>query len=139
MQQGIIQEMVGKKNGKEKYLVFMQDLESALTYCLRQEVAIHQDIGGESLKALQHFVRILAKFFPGREEVSRFLRKLSSWLDSVQDITSYHWSHQMETLQTVDSFLPENIHWVSCQGSQTYFRGYPCGMWTLFHTITVKG
>lgn len=39
----------------------MQDLESALTYCLRQEVAIHQDIGGESLKALQHFVRILAK------------------------------------------------------------------------------
>lgn len=39
----------------------MQDLESVLTYCLRQEVAIHQDIGGESLEALQHFVRILAK------------------------------------------------------------------------------
>lgn len=44
-----------------RYEVHMQDLESALTYCLRQEVAIHQDINGESLKALQHFVRILAK------------------------------------------------------------------------------
>ncbi|XP_061170237.1 sulfhydryl oxidase 1-like [Saccostrea echinata] len=133
-----VQDMAIKEKNPEKYAVHMQDLESALTYCLRHEVAIHKDIQGEDLKALQHFVRILAKYFPGREEVSSFLRKLSSWLDGVPDITSYHWSHMIESLQTVDSFLPESVLWVSCQGSQTYFRGYPCGMWTLFHTLTVN-
>ncbi|XP_056013326.1 sulfhydryl oxidase 1-like isoform X2 [Ostrea edulis] len=133
-----VKDIVVREKGQKQYVVHMQDLESALTYCFRQEVAIHQDIEGEDLKSLQHFVRILAKYYPGREEVSSFLRKLSSWVDGVQDITSYHWSHRIESLQTVDSFLPESVHWVSCHGSQTHFRGYPCGMWTLFHTLTVN-
>ena len=26
---------------------------------------------------------------------------------------------------------------MSCKGSQNYFRGYPCGLWSLMHTVTV--
>lgn len=40
-------------------------------------------------------------------------------------------------LQTVDDYLPDKIEWVGCAGSEPRFRGYPCGMWTLFHTLTV--
>ncbi|KAG7261490.1 hypothetical protein CRUP_002961, partial [Coryphaenoides rupestris] len=28
--------------------------------------------------------------------------------------------------------------WVGCQGSKPHFRRYPCGMWTLFHVLTVQ-
>uniref|UniRef100_A0A8L0DTA9 Sulfhydryl oxidase n=1 Tax=Oncorhynchus mykiss TaxID=8022 RepID=A0A8L0DTA9_ONCMY len=34
--------------------------------------------------------------------------------------------------------LPEGVRWVGCQGSKPHFRRYPCGMWTLFHVLTVQ-
>ncbi|XP_009945413.1 PREDICTED: sulfhydryl oxidase 1-like, partial [Leptosomus discolor] len=34
--------------------------------------------------------------------------------------------------------LPTNVTWVGCQGSEPHFRGYPCGLWTIFHLLTVQ-
>lgn len=36
------------------------------------------------------------------------------------------------------AMLPTNVTWVGCQGSERHFRGYPCGLWTLFHLLTVQ-
>ena len=42
-------------------VVFMQDLESALSYSFRQEIAIHKSIEGESLQALKDLIKVLTK------------------------------------------------------------------------------
>lgn len=34
--------------------------------------------------------------------------------------------------------LPTNVTWVGCEGSERQFRGYPCGLWTIFHLLTVQ-
>lgn len=34
--------------------------------------------------------------------------------------------------------LPKKAKWVGCAGSEPHYRGYPCGLWTLFHTLTVN-
>ncbi|XP_053380728.1 sulfhydryl oxidase 2-like isoform X2 [Mercenaria mercenaria] len=118
--------------------VYMKDLESTLHYSLRQEIAICRDIGGEKLKALKQFMSVLAKYFPGREEVSDYLFKVSAWLRSAgSDITGDQWITALDDKQSMEEFLPERIEWVGCAGSEARFRGYPCGMWTLFHTLTV--
>lgn len=39
--------------------------------------------------------------------------------------------------QDKEAFLPYQVRWVGCQGSHPRYRGYPCSMWTLFHTLTV--
>lgn len=31
-----------------------------------------------------------------------------------------------------------NSTWQSCKGSTPLFRGYSCGLWTTFHTLTVQ-
>ena len=41
--------------------VYMQDLESTLSYSFHQEIAIHKNIEGDSLDALKQFLRILVK------------------------------------------------------------------------------
>ena len=41
--------------------VYMQDLESTLSYSFHQEIAIHKNIEGESLDALKQFLRTLVK------------------------------------------------------------------------------
>lgn len=33
--------------------------------------------------------------------------------------------------------LPVEPHWISCVGSKPKYRGYPCGLWTLLHTVTI--
>ncbi|KAK3088144.1 hypothetical protein FSP39_015352 [Pinctada imbricata] len=122
-----------------KQAVYMQDLESTLTYCFRQEIAIHREIQGDKLSALRQFLKILLKYFPGREEVTKFLLNVNRWLkDASWDLSGIHWVHNIDSLQSVDAFLPETIKWIGCHGSKPQFRGYPCGMWTLFHTLTVS-
>ena len=34
--------------------------------------------------------------------------------------------------------LPKKAKWVGCAGSEEHYRGYPCSLWTLFHTLTVN-
>ena len=33
--------------------------------------------------------------------------------------------------------LPTEPHWVSCAGSTPKYRGYPCGLWMLLHTVVI--
>nr|XP_055023808.1 sulfhydryl oxidase 1 [Misgurnus anguillicaudatus] len=124
-----------------KTRVYMSDLESALHYSLRVEVAAHVSISGDDLIALKKFVNVLAKYFPGRPSVKSALKTANSWLQE-QKGTKIEYSDFREVLdnvvQTSDAVLPEGVRWVGCQGSQARYRGYPCSMWTLFHVLTVQ-
>lgn len=56
--------------------VHMLDLESALHYSLRQEVAICKTIEGQKLDALRNFITTLAKvinFLPSRNISTSFI------------------------------------------------------------------
>lgn len=33
--------------------------------------------------------------------------------------------------------LPAEPRWVACTGSDPKYRGYPCGLWTLLHIVTI--
>ena len=35
-------------------------------------------------------------------------------------------------------FLATPDDWVSCKGSEPQFRGYPCSLWQLFHSMMVN-
>ncbi|XP_076436162.1 sulfhydryl oxidase 2-like [Babylonia areolata] len=118
--------------------VYMQDLESTLTYALRQEVTAHHNLHGERLDALKQFVSLLAKYYPGRGPVKRLLVKADVYLGSVDYLTGDAWLSAFNSLQDQDAFLPTDLHWVRCQGSRPGYRGYPCGMWTLFHVLSVS-
>ncbi|XP_076009114.1 sulfhydryl oxidase 1 [Genypterus blacodes] len=123
--------------------VYMADLESTLHYSLRVELAAHPVIRAEGLVALKNYISVLAKFFPGRPVIMNLLRSVDSWL---QNQTGSELSHAAlrevvdnnNSAQSPDAALPEGVKWVGCQGSKPYFRQYPCGMWTLFHVLTVQ-
>lgn len=40
---------------------------------------------------------------------------------------------------TPNSYLPSNqVRYHYCEGSSPRYRGYPCALWLLFHTLTVS-
>ena len=42
-------------------------------------------------------------------------------------------------VKTSKAYLPdEHKEYQHCSGSTPQFRGYPCGLWLIFHTLTVS-
>lgn len=123
-----------------KSSVYMADLESALHYSLRVELAAQTVIRGEALISLKKYISVLAKYFPGRPVVINLLQSLNSWLQNQTGNEVFYQAFEEildNSAQAPDTALPEGVRWVGCQGSQPHFRRYPCGMWTLFHVLTV--
>lgn len=118
--------------------VYMQDLEAGLHYSLWVEVGSHRNIGGPALTALKDYVDMLAKYFPGSPNVRAFLQKADSWLKRRRgSISGTIWRRKFERLKSETAYIPSTMRWQSCAGSQAPFRGYPCALWTIFHTLTV--
>ncbi len=46
---------------------------------------------------------------------------------------------KLADINTPNSYLPNNqIRYEYCTGSLPHYRGYPCAVWLLFHTLTVS-
>ncbi|KAM4615977.1 sulfhydryl oxidase 2 [Polymixia lowei] len=121
--------------------VYMADLESALHYLLRVELATHNTLQGEELKIFKDFVTIVAKLFPGRRCVLRVMETLLDWLVNLP-VERVPYQAVLDLLDNkmriTGLFLGAELRWVGCQGSRAGLRGYPCALWTLFHILTVQ-
>jgi thiol oxidase len=46
---------------------------------------------------------------------------------------------ELADVNTENSYLPTNLaEYKYCMGSSPQYRGYPCALWLLFHTLTVS-
>ncbi|KAH1166435.1 hypothetical protein KIL84_015607 [Mauremys mutica] len=130
------------RRAADRSKVYMADLESALHYALRVEVARFSVLTGERVRALKDFVAVLAKYFPGRPFVRNFLRSVDRWLRNVRESSIPYSALELVLTNRKEGQAPavlsNNVTWVGCQGSEPHFRGYPCSLWTLFHLLTVQ-
>ncbi|MED6253049.1 hypothetical protein ATANTOWER_021415, partial [Ataeniobius toweri] len=121
--------------------VYTADLESALHYLLRVELAAHSTLEGEELKVFKDFVTLVAKLYPGGGSVVKLMETLSDWLLSLplQQIPYQAVLDLVDNKMKISGvFLGAELRWVGCQGSRPGLRGYPCSLWTLFHVLTVQ-
>lgn len=118
-----------------RYKVHMSDLEKTILYAVSHEVAQHNVIAGATLEALQLFVTVLDKYFPSRPEMSGFLLDLHRWVHSHEDALKgedlSHWVNNYHGINPIND-------WVGCKGTESRYGGYPCGLWSLFHTLTIN-
>ncbi|NXE22123.1 QSOX1 oxidase, partial [Ardeotis kori] len=133
---------VSQPRRAERSKVYMADLESTLHYSLRVEAGRAATLSGAQLAAFKCYVAVLVKYFPGRPCVQTFLQSLDSWLRNWTE-PELPRSALKEALKnnrdaSHPAVLPTNVTWVGCQGSEPHFRGYPCGLWTVFHLLSVQ-
>ncbi|KAI9559056.1 hypothetical protein GHT06_015845 [Daphnia sinensis] len=119
-----------------KDVVYMADLEGALLYAFGHEVSIHKLIAGKELTALKKLIDVLDRYFPGRtgmkETIHTLRRNLENYKKQIGgEEFAELWRNALNGRET-------NQEWVGCRGSRPNFRGYPCGLWTTFHTLTVS-
>ncbi|XP_050046972.1 sulfhydryl oxidase 1-like isoform X1 [Dermacentor andersoni] len=116
--------------------VYLADLNNALVYSLRQEVAGHEHLNRTELAALVHFVDVLVKYFPGGDPTKVALQNLHTFVASAG--TDSLRGEQLSAFLDKQVGLPVMGPYEGCLGSQPRLRGYPCALWMLFHSLTVS-
>lgn len=120
-----------------RYTVYLSDLEKAAIYALSHEVAQHQTIAGEALEALRKFITVLDKYFPSRDEFSSVLKDLHYWVHQHEDAIKGEDLGEVVKSSLNKYGVQINDKWTGCQGSKPQYGNYPCGLWSLWHTLTV--
>ncbi|KAL3276208.1 hypothetical protein HHI36_020926 [Cryptolaemus montrouzieri] len=119
--------------------VFQMDLESTLRVSLGREVARNKVIDGEKLNALRAYLKVLIKYFPLGKRGYFFLNDLLSTVTNTESVSGADLYKLVK-----DSEKPEQLiwsspkEWLGCIGSTPAHRRYPCGLWTMFHYLTVQ-
>ncbi|KAK6629105.1 hypothetical protein RUM43_002922 [Polyplax serrata] len=121
-------------------VVFLVDLELTLKYILEHEIVSRRNISGDPFKALNAVLGVLAKYFPTGEEGALFLQKLRDRVLIDDDIMGAKFKTYINNLSHggLQSVMATREQWLGCKGSEDYYRKYPCGVWTLFHYLTVN-
>ncbi|KAH7697422.1 Protein F47B7.2 c [Aphelenchoides avenae] len=124
----------------KQYEVQYLDLISALYYMATQEIPRRQVIDGSHLSALKGWVHVLKRFVPLSAPVRRLFYRLDEWVQKEPtQIRAEQWLSKFEEIQgELGHPIPANTTWQACRGSKPFLRGYTCGLWTLFHAITVE-
>lgn len=121
--------------------IHMSDLNNALRYSLFQEIALKKRLNSTQLNALKNYLSVLELHFPFQTDKMRtFIKYLNEWLSKKRSGVDVDIDDIITTMKIYEDYyhFPEMKPWKECAGSDTKYRGYPCSMWTLFHTLTVS-
>lgn len=121
----------------EDYL-YQLDLENTLKYSISHEIPLHKMIKDKKMDALKKYLNVLAEYFP--------LKYGNIFLETIRDIILKRSNISGEEFSQIVKSIEEEMSpiysgpskWIGCKGSKEEYRGYPCGLWTMFHMLTVN-
>lgn len=138
-QSNIVQPVKVKQSTKQQVLVnkvFMEDLESSLSYSLFHEVTLKPKITGDAMSALKNYLHVVSKYFPSNSNIHALIDAVIVDIKDISTITGGDFKKLI--IEHSKKLYPlKNKFWVSCKGSTAKYRGYPCSVWMTFHTLTV--
>ncbi|KAF7232202.1 hypothetical protein EG68_09442 [Paragonimus skrjabini miyazakii] len=123
-----------KKYTYERVPVYADDIFASLSILLHGDVSMNGNISGEELDALKEFLHMLQLLLPSSQEYKRKLTWIYTWVKSMPAISGKQWAAELNRTE----FPDYRGEFVACKGSEPRFRGYPCGLWIMFHALTVR-
>lgn len=111
------------------------DVANAFFYTLYHEVALGGLDTPERRKAAEAFVTAVHQSMPGLGAglVLLFLRRNP---DAGVNVTQ--WQELVLSAGIPFRGTPRKLQWKTCRGSSWRYRGFPCGLWLLYHSLTVN-
>ena len=113
-------------------------LQLTLFPTLDVQVLLRADYNTSQVQALRRFFTVLSAYFPfDNENPRRFVRRMAQWFHDGRNVTDAKNLHAIMRAGS-EGFVPPAQPWRACGGSEKHLRGYPCGLWLLFHVLTVS-
>ena len=117
---------------RRRYTVHLGDLDKTVMFSLHSEVALRSAAFTPAQEAaLRDYLRTLAQFYPAHSAVFPLVTRLQAAanlsLASLRTILDTEAAH----------LAPARWRWAGCRGSEARYGGYSCGLWSLWHALTV--
>ena len=114
------------------------DLYNTLKLALVNGMNRFEVLDKEAIDILFQFYLVMQAHFPFRNEnVRRYFKRMNIWWTKRPDKNQVFILNYREAARISDGFLMPISSWRHCLGSRPFYRGYPCGFWSLFHVLTV--
>lgn len=128
-----------KVKGLGAAVIYQADLEEAIKFALIHEIPRFKKIDGERLLALQRFMNVLVRYFPFNDNGKKFLMEVRQYvLNAETEVDAEDFANQITVLEKNRSPVFSSTQWMGCSSTKEGLRRYPCGLWTLFHYMTVQ-
>lgn len=131
-------ELIRQRVKENLGVVYLADLEHVLRQVLFIEVPRAVLLEGEKLLAIQKFLAVIERYFPFNDNGKRFIQDLRSYVVNEDRINGSDFDAKVPEIAKVYEPVFSSNRWVGCLPSKDGFRQYPCGLWTLFHYLTVR-
>ncbi|CAI6363615.1 unnamed protein product [Macrosiphum euphorbiae] len=118
--------------------VYLSDLEATLRYSLEHEILSRSVISGESLNALNSYLELLIECFPSSIRGKKFIKLIWDNTHLNKTVSGEKLGNLINNYEFLLKPYVTKHNWIGCEGSQPIYRKYPCGLWTMFHTLTVQ-
>lgn len=118
--------------------VYLSDLEATLKYSLDHEIVMRSVISNESLDALKSYLELLVDYFPSTLRGKKAIKLVLESIQNNKTVSGKKLGNFISKYEMVLNPFVTKQHWIGCEGSNPMYRRYPCGLWTLFHTLTVQ-
>ena len=113
---------------RRRYSVYQSDLDKTVISSLSNEVLLRSSLSGDQRETLFQYLNILLRFYPTESNAYNLISNLYKKINQTQDV---------DTLRSIVDEYPVSWDWVGCKGSSDLYGGYTCGLWTLWHFLTV--
>ena len=123
-----------------RYTVYRSDLESALLMALYSDVGAMRDINGPHLQNLLNLLHVLKLNYPKILTKTRNnIASLYKWVQKKKHSTRQKRLSGKEFALKVENIWGKPCQkYVGCKGSKPTYGYYPCGIWTMWHVLTVQ-
>lgn len=118
--------------------VYLSDLEATLRYSLEHEILSRSVISGESLNALNSYLELLIECFPSSIRGKKFIKLIWENTHLNKTVSGEKLGNLINNYEFLLKPYVTKHSWIGCEGSQPMYRKYPCGLWTMFHTLAVQ-
>lgn len=122
----------------EVNIVYLSDLEATLKYSLEHEIILRSSISDEALVALNTYLELLIEYFPTSTRGKKFIKMIWDNIQYNKTVGGEQFGFVMKKYESLLNPYVTKRKWIGCEGSRPMYRRYPCGLWTLFHTLTVQ-
>lgn len=122
-----------------KDMIYRADLEMALCESIFHEIPRQGLIENDALVGLKTFLKLIQMYFPfDTPNDINFIQALLNYLDEFETITGTAFQIQANKLKLCYDPIFNSRGYMGCCSNIPRLRGYSCGLWQLFHMLTVS-
>lgn len=128
-----------EKTKKHHGVVYRADIEQAVRYSLFHEIPQQKIIDGDNLLALQQYLSVIARYFPFCEKGKKFIAEIRTYvMDQEKEVHGDQFRLKLVEAELKNNPVFASTRYVGCWSKIQGLRRFPCGLWTMFHFMTVQ-